>query len=117
MDIDILPPSDDRIFKLLLTSPEGKPALMDLISATIKRPVVDVTVRNNELPLWDTDEKAERLDVNCKIDDGSQVNLEMPSEPYRRRFRRRTQESQGKEHLLPVRSALFATLERIAEIR
>jgi predicted transposase/invertase (TIGR01784 family) len=77
MDIDILPPSDDRIFKLLLTSPEGKPALMDLISATITRPVVDVIVRNNELPLADTDEKAERLDVNCKIDDGSQVDLEM----------------------------------------
>ncbi|GHV40735.1 hypothetical protein FACS1894187_21910 [Synergistales bacterium] len=77
MGIDILPPSDDRIFKLLLTSPEGKPALMDLISATIKRPVVDVIVRNNELPLQDTDEKAERLDVNCKIDDGSQVDLEM----------------------------------------
>ena len=77
MDIDILPPSDDRIFKLLLTSPEGKPALMDMISATIKRPVVDVVVRNNELPLLDTDEKAERLDVNCKIDDGAQVDLEM----------------------------------------
>ena len=77
MDIDILPPSDDRIFKLLLTSPEGKPALMDLISATINRPVVDVTVRNNELPLADTDEKAERFDVNCKIDDGTQIDLEM----------------------------------------
>ncbi|MDR1966988.1 MAG: Rpn family recombination-promoting nuclease/putative transposase, partial [Synergistaceae bacterium] len=77
LGIDILPPSDDRIFKLLLTSPEGKPALMDLISATIKRPVIDVIVRNNELPLWDANEKAERLDVNCKIDDGSQVDLEM----------------------------------------
>jgi hypothetical protein len=31
MDVEILPPSDDRIFKLLLTSPEGKPALIDLI--------------------------------------------------------------------------------------
>ena len=77
MDVDILPPSDDRVFKLILTSPEGKPALMDLISATIKRPVVDVVVRNNELPAGDTEEKAERLDVNCKVDDGSQVDLEM----------------------------------------
>ena len=77
MDTDILPPSDDRIFKLLLTSPDGKPALMDLISATIKRPVVDVIVRNNELPPGDADEKAERLDVNCKIDDGTQIDLEM----------------------------------------
>ena len=74
---DVLPPSDDRVFKLLLTSPEGKPVLMDLISATIRRPVIDVVVRNNELPLGDTEEKAERLDVNCEIDDGSQVDLEM----------------------------------------
>ncbi|MDR1580608.1 MAG: Rpn family recombination-promoting nuclease/putative transposase [Synergistaceae bacterium] len=77
MDIEILPPSDDRIFKLLMTSPEGKPVLIDLISATLRRSVVDVVVRNNELPPGDTDEKAERLDVNCKIDDGTQVDLEM----------------------------------------
>jgi len=40
MDLDILPPSDDRVFKLILTSPEAKPALMDLISAIIKRPEI-----------------------------------------------------------------------------
>jgi predicted transposase/invertase (TIGR01784 family) len=77
MDIDILPASDDRVFKLILTSPESKPVLIDLIAATIRRPVVDVEVRGNELPLGDTEEKAERLDVNCRIDDGSQVDLEM----------------------------------------
>ena len=77
MDADILPPSDDRVFKLILTSPEAKPALMDLISAIIERPVTDVMVRNNELPAGDTQEKAERLDVNCRIDDGSQIDLEM----------------------------------------
>ena len=77
MDVDILPASEDRIFKLILTAPEGKPVLMDLIAAIIGRPVVDVVVRNNELPLGDTDEKAERFDVNCRIDDGSQVDLEM----------------------------------------
>lgn len=77
MDLDILPPSDDRVFKLILTSPDAKPVLIDLISSIIKRPVVDVEVRNNELPSSDTEEKAERLDVNCRIDDGSQVDLEM----------------------------------------
>jgi predicted transposase/invertase (TIGR01784 family) len=76
-DVDILPPSDDRIFKLILTSPDAEPVLMDLISATIRRPVVSVVVRNNELPPGDTEEKAERLDVNCKLDDGTQVDLEM----------------------------------------
>jgi predicted transposase/invertase (TIGR01784 family) len=77
MNIDILPPSDDRVFKLILTSPDAKPLLMDLISSIIKRPVIDVAVRNNELPPGDTEEKAERFDVNCSIDDGSQVDLEM----------------------------------------
>ena len=51
--------------------------LMDLISSIIKRPVVGVEVRNNEIPPSDTEEKAQRLDVNCRIDDGSQVDLEM----------------------------------------
>ena len=72
MDADILPPSDDRVFKLILTHPEAKQALMNLISS-----VIDVILLPNELAPGDTEEKAERLDVNCKIDDGSQVNLEM----------------------------------------
>ena len=77
MDMDILPPSDDRVFKLILTKDDAKPVLMDLISAVIDRPVVDVVVRNNEPPPEDTSEKAERLDVNCSIDDGSQCDLEI----------------------------------------
>ena len=77
MDADILPPSDDRVFKLILTPKESKPILIDLISSIIKRPVIDVEVRNSEIPPEDTREKAEKLDVNCMIDDGSQVDLEM----------------------------------------
>jgi predicted transposase/invertase (TIGR01784 family) len=77
MDLSLLPPSDDRVFKLILTSPEAKPVLMDLISAIIRRPVVDVVVRNNEIPTHDVNEKNERFDVNCKVDDGSQFDLEM----------------------------------------
>jgi len=77
MDFDILPPSDDRVFKLILTSSDSKPVLMDLIAAIIGQSVKDVVVRNNELPPEDTEEKAERFDVNCVLDDGSQVDLEM----------------------------------------
>jgi hypothetical protein len=77
MDADILPPSDDRVFKLILTSPTAKPVLADLVSAVIGRPVVDVAVHGNELPVEDTQEKAERFDVNCKTDDGTQIDLEM----------------------------------------
>jgi predicted transposase/invertase (TIGR01784 family) len=77
MDMKVLPPSDDRIFKLILTSQDGKPALIDLISAILKREVVDVIVRNNEIPPEDADEKFEHLDVNCSTDDGTQIDLEM----------------------------------------
>ena len=76
MDFDILPPSDDRVFKLILTSPDAKPVLADLISAVLGRTVSDVVVRNNELPPEDTEEKAERFDANCVLDDGTQVDLE-----------------------------------------
>jgi predicted transposase/invertase (TIGR01784 family) len=90
LDAEILPPCDDRVFKLILTSPEAKPALMDLISSSIGRRVVDVQIRNNELPLGDTEEKAERLDVNCVIDGGEQIDLEMQAS--------RIKEDLSKEH-------------------
>ncbi len=90
MDMDILPPSDDRIFKLILTAPESKPVLVDLISSIIGRQVADVLVRNNELPPGDMEEKAERLDVNCRLDDGTQIDLEMQASHI--------QEGSGGEH-------------------
>ena len=77
MDVDILPPTDDRIFKTILTSPEAKPLLIKLSSGIIGRKIIDVTVHPNELPVSDTQEKAERFDVNCKTNDGTQINLEM----------------------------------------
>ena len=79
--MDILPPSDDRIFKLILTSPDAKPILMDLISVLIGRRVVDLEIRNNELPPQDTMEKAQRFDVNCRLEDGTQIDLEMQATP------------------------------------
>ena len=77
MDADILPPSDGRVFKLILTKEEAKPALMDLLSEIIVRKVVDVMVRNSELPSQDTQEKEEQLDVNCQIDDSTQIDMEI----------------------------------------
>ena len=77
MELDILPPSDDRVFKLILTAPEAKPVLTDLVSAILGRLVSDVEVRNNELPPADTQEKAERFDINCRLDDGTQIDIEM----------------------------------------
>ena len=95
-DADILPPSDDRVFKLILTAPEAKPVLMDLIAAIIQRPVVNVVVRNNEIPPGDTEEKAERFDVNCQTDDGSQVDIEMQASRIQEETDGRYQNLKGK---------------------
>jgi len=78
-DADILPPSDDHIFKTLLTHPEAEPVLRSVVSTVIEHYVLSVQIRNNELPSMDINEKAQRLDVNCVVDGGDQVNVEMQS--------------------------------------
>ena len=89
-DMTVLPPCDDRVFKLLLTSPEAIPTLRFVSSALIHRPVQRVLVRNNELPVADTEEKAQRFDVNCLIDDDTQTDIEMQSS--------RMEEKPGSDH-------------------
>jgi len=81
IDADILPPSDDHIFKTLLTHPEAKPILMSVVSTVIERPVVDVQIRNIEPYITDINEKSERFDVNCSVDGGDQIDVEMHSSP------------------------------------
>jgi predicted transposase/invertase (TIGR01784 family) len=74
---ELLPPSEDGIFKTLLTHPDAEPVLRDIISSVLGIPIVSVEVRNVELPISDIDEKRERLDVNCKADSDKQVAVEM----------------------------------------
>lgn len=76
-DMDILSPVDDHIFKTLLTHPDAKPVLIDVLSSSMNRNVTDAAVRNNELPISDDNEKGERLDVNCIIDNKDQADVEM----------------------------------------
>jgi predicted transposase/invertase (TIGR01784 family) len=76
---EILPPSEDGVFKSLLTHPDAKPVLRDLIASILDIFVTDVEVRNTELPISDIREKRERFDVNCKIDGDKQTNVEMQS--------------------------------------
>ncbi|MDR3110357.1 MAG: Rpn family recombination-promoting nuclease/putative transposase [Planctomycetaceae bacterium] len=71
----ILPPTDDRVFKSIMTT--SLDSLRDLITCLIKLPVSTVELRNAELPTMTTCEKMERFDVNCSIDDGTQVEVEM----------------------------------------
>ena len=79
-DADLLPPYDDRIFKTLLTHPDAKQVLIDIVSTVIERTVVDVQIRGIEPPVMDIEEKAERFDVNCTVENGDQVDVEMHCE-------------------------------------
>jgi len=78
-DADLLPPTDDGIFKSLLTrdEPESRIVLMDIIGNIIGRKVLEVTVLNNEISTTDVTQLQERLDVNCKLDNEDYVNIEM----------------------------------------
>jgi predicted transposase/invertase (TIGR01784 family) len=76
----VLPPSDDGVFKTLLTHPDAGVCLRDVIASNIGLPVKKVTVRNTELPISDVLEKRERFDVSCEIDDGDQVEVEMQAD-------------------------------------
>jgi predicted transposase/invertase (TIGR01784 family) len=78
---EILPPSEDGVFKTLLTHPDASRCLQDIIASNIDLPVKKATVRNTELPIGDVLEKRERFDVSCEIDGGGQVNVEMQADP------------------------------------
>ena len=74
---DILPPSEDGVFKTLLTKPEAEPILRDVAESFLRFPVFKVTVRNIELPILNINEKRERFDVNCTVNDSNQLVAEM----------------------------------------
>jgi len=77
---ELLPPSEDGVFRTLMTHPDAKPILRDVVESYLRFPVLTVEVRNVELPISDISEKRERFDVCCTIDDGSQLDVEMQSE-------------------------------------
>ena len=78
-DAEILPPSNDKIFKVLFTHPDANQVLIDIISAVIGKKVTNVQIRNVELPVMNIDEKNQRFDVNCSIENGDQIDVEMHS--------------------------------------
>jgi len=77
---DLLPPSEDGVFKTLMCHPDAEPILRDVIESFLQFPVTIVKVRNVETHINDINEKRERFDVNCAIDDGSQADVEMQAE-------------------------------------
>lgn len=78
-EADFLPAKEDGIFKSIFTrnEKESRIILMDLISSVIGKRVVEVVIRANEPAKDSTNEKHERLDIYCTVDDGEIINLEM----------------------------------------
>ncbi|MDR1194114.1 MAG: Rpn family recombination-promoting nuclease/putative transposase [Peptococcaceae bacterium] len=81
---EILPPSEDGVFQTIFTKEGAKPALLELLSDILGRPLRDVTIRNSEPPISDIDAKREVFDINCVAhDDNSQMDIEMQATPMR----------------------------------
>ena len=81
MEKDLLNPCTDFIFKSLFTqeSESSRQALLSLVSAIIGKRPAEVRVVNGEIPVTSILEKNIRLDLNCKMDNGDLINIEMQS--------------------------------------
>ncbi|MCQ2604891.1 MAG: Rpn family recombination-promoting nuclease/putative transposase [Spirochaetia bacterium] len=79
MEKDLLNPCYDVIFKSIFTqaSTSSKMALHGLASAIIGQVPQEITVVNSEIPITSILEKNVRLDLNCKMDNGDLINIEM----------------------------------------
>ncbi|MDR1440202.1 MAG: PD-(D/E)XK nuclease family transposase [Clostridiales bacterium] len=75
---EILPPSEDGVFKSTFARDDAKPALLELLSDVLGRQLKDVKIRGSEPPIGGIDEKREVFDISCIAeDDKSQMGIEM----------------------------------------
>ena len=79
----ILPPYENGVFKAVLTLPEARVALKNVVEAVLAVPVKSVTLRQNAAPSRDISAKQEQYDINCVVDSGNgeQCNIEMQASP------------------------------------
>ena len=76
---------NDIVFKSFFSKdcPESAYCRKKMLSAVIGRTVSETTVLNPELLPTRTDGKYPRLDIHCKLDDGSEVDVELQSSMYK----------------------------------
>ena len=81
----ILPPSEDGVFQAMLTLPEARIALEDMVESVLNFPIMTVILRKNEAPSRDIRAKQERYDVSCVVNslEGDQCNIEMQASPMK----------------------------------
>ncbi|MBQ7159202.1 MAG: Rpn family recombination-promoting nuclease/putative transposase [Treponema sp.] len=76
---------NDIVFKSFFSKdcPESAYCRKKMLSAVIGRTVSETTVLNPELLPTRLDGKFPRLDIHCKLDDGSEVDVELQSSMYK----------------------------------
>ncbi|MDR1638900.1 MAG: Rpn family recombination-promoting nuclease/putative transposase [Clostridiales bacterium] len=78
---EILPPSEDGVFKVFMTHPDGGVVRKDFLESALKIKIKSIFIRNNEPQITSLTEKRTRYDVNCTIDEEddelSQADVEM----------------------------------------
>jgi len=98
---ELLPPAEDGVFRTLMTNPNAEPILRDVIESFLHFPVTKVEVKNAEMPISDINEKRERFDVNCSINDGTQqADVEMQADAMKG-------DSQKTEHKIIKSRAIY----------
>ena len=75
----LLNPCVDPVFKRLFTdsSPEGKRALQCFLEAILQKPVSNIVIRQEELPIEFIFDKKSKFDLNCQIGENEFANIEM----------------------------------------
>jgi predicted transposase/invertase (TIGR01784 family) len=73
----------DNVFKAVFTrkTPESRNALSNLISALIGKEVSISEILINEIPVESLKERQIRFDINCRDQNGEQINVEMSFNP------------------------------------
>lgn len=91
-DAELLDPKMDSTFKTLFTrdSRGSGIALKSLVSAIIGNEPASVEVINNELPKEVLYAKEIRLDLQCKMEDGSRIDIEIQTCPDGDNLRKRS---------------------------
>jgi len=80
---DILDIRKDNIFKAVFTknTSDSRKALSGLVSAIVGREMEVLDIMANEPPPEDERDRQLRFDINCRTEDGEQVNVEMCLHP------------------------------------
>ncbi len=79
MDLPLLDPKIDIVFKMLLADEDAEPILVSLLNAIIHgtHPITKAKVLNPELPKRYIDDKGTILDILAELNNGERVNIEM----------------------------------------